>query len=768
MATQTQPHGQAQRPLSPWAARYGVFEPGDIFNPDNTVHSGFAPEQPSAHPEYFLDIQGYPNGQIPKPNDAELDHLFLTEKHQKYELSGYRTWQYATFKRWVDFGNIFVFTPFFLSRDSATAGNFWNRHSWDNFTVPIPAVIANNTTAQEPFRRGLSNQLFDRLCLGIGQTRWFGFFRRDRWFNTAAYSTDDPKVWAVLGRSVELANRILQSLVDDQHGALQTILYGRIDFVRNYRDDLAQDDQSLVLLSLRQERIESQKTGVMATGEYMTQYTPMDWRNRLESLLRGVIWSATKWETTLGWECGQHAQMETVALGTVQGTHSVRVVHAISLGDRMFRALLSGPDLSLSERCHLHHTLAVTMIHELMHAVIRARKYGDDQTFGNYLNPGTLFIGEPCVDFEDTNEIGEWCERQFFGGLWSSNFLAQHGITGVPLGLSRVSDQVEWIFPSLHTSKLLSKVFWANSSIPRKSDNFFHFNKIFSSESVADISQTPNVQQTREYQTLVPAYKNREAMWASLRAGWYAVEFNRWAGTLWSDLRLRRLLGETRYWFKHGDEIKCAYIADYLVDYMDWTNTVAFVNQLPTPGSEGNLDWYRHALGLLLMAAMPLRRRKHTRDTLSWTFDTSHSASSAASTASTANPLLPLGSVVRQTASIPASRVWGGTYEAEPSELFDPLAGRDIRMRPIISTQLDYLRVFRRLIGRIKDDGIIVQEPWVRNLLKAERQIRQKRTDPRFPFSKWIDRWPFEVPRYTTQNIRVRWDAASATWIPAP
>ncbi|KAI1270416.1 hypothetical protein F5Y18DRAFT_421908 [Xylariaceae sp. FL1019] len=703
---------------SPWAERYGEIAPGHPFKYGNTVHSGFAPVHPSLHPVYFVDI---PNDEIPRPSAEDLDRQFLTENFQLTHYYGYLTSRYATFKRWVDLGGVID-----------------GGHSWDNFPTPIPAAIATNRTTTEAYRRIYYASLFNQRSLVVDETRWFSFFRRDRWLKTKDYNPDDPRLWAVLERSIELASRMLQAAVDDQHEALQTALYGRFDYMQTYRNVPQEEATDTVLLSLRQERIECAKTNSTATGEYMTSFGPVEWRNRLESLLQGVFWFVPHRESPLGWDMPDSGETRTFE-GPATGSGSE--VTCISVGDRAISALMYRGDLSLSEQCHLYYGIATTLIHELMHALLNGRRH-DDRTFGNYIPmdgidvDSWLDVVEIDIDFTK-EEPGFWLEKQLFGGIVEMRFQVQFGDPGIPLALRHDNEPMNWVVSSLHTSRLLSESFWTNASIPRKSDNFFHWNPIFGLDGDADtaptITEDPTVQQTSEYRLLVPELEARNAVLNSLQAGWKDVEHLRWDGTLWSMEHFRTLLAAIPYWFKKAEEIKCAIIANHFVAHMDWADSANFASQLPAPGRKLN-----------------------------------YCAASAASVAGTANPLIPVGHEIVVKTNLLATSLWGDSNEVPPSELYDPLTLRYRSRRLIVSTQLDYLRAFRDLLEAIAMSGSTVEGEWLGNLFTAATAIRQKRQDPRYPYNKWIDKWPFQVPPYKEQNVMVRYDQATKKWRQIP
>ncbi|KAI1755915.1 hypothetical protein F4782DRAFT_527270 [Xylaria castorea] len=147
------------------------------------------------------------------------------------------------------------------------------------------------------------------------------------------------------------------------------------------------------------------------------------------------------------------------------GSHWPGYSSVITLGVSVIDSL-SGDDITLAERCQLQYQLARTFI-----------------------------------DFDGIAELGYAMEQRVFGGVATSLHLTAH----YPLGshhrswpfLSQASgdsslgykieyhpifstpqDVILCSLPALYTSKLLSKSFWEDENIPRKSDNFFHRNQL--------------------------------------------------------------------------------------------------------------------------------------------------------------------------------------------------------------------------------------------------------------------------------------------------
>lgn len=69
--------------------------------------------------------------------------------------------------------------------------------------------------------------VYDTEGIEVDEDSWFPCFKKNRWYGAVAkepeflagsfWSVDDPKVWGELRIILELANRILNALIDDKH-----------------------------------------------------------------------------------------------------------------------------------------------------------------------------------------------------------------------------------------------------------------------------------------------------------------------------------------------------------------------------------------------------------------------------------------------------------------------------------------------------------------------------------------------------------------------
>lgn len=230
-------------------------------------HSGFAPEQPRLHPKYYADE--------PPPADSartalQLDHLFASEKFQRTYLRGLHSWMNGPIMRYVwfsqtlgllpgghqadEYGPIspgdavrlasLINPPDPMNRAPGTGPAFneilerrvnlinsperVNRASGAN--PPLPGKPANGAypviDVMNETREGLVLKIFHAERIQVDESKWFSFLKRDRWLewekpepllDGGHWSVDNPKVWEILGISIELLDRILKALIADKH-----------------------------------------------------------------------------------------------------------------------------------------------------------------------------------------------------------------------------------------------------------------------------------------------------------------------------------------------------------------------------------------------------------------------------------------------------------------------------------------------------------------------------------------------------------------------
>ncbi|KAI1322520.1 hypothetical protein F5Y16DRAFT_404384 [Xylariaceae sp. FL0255] len=698
------------RPTSPWTSRFGLpFEDrrSDLYDEPNLIRSFLAPRQPSLHPKFYDNVPA-PEEFAKPQNEEDCDKLFLSEIEQVAELKEIKSWEVASLNKAVNFG--------------PRLGPITGGHDGPD-SIPPSEVVQD--------------------FIAVDESRWFLFFRKDRWYNSALQNVDDLQLWNILRVGIELADRIVKALIKDQHPALQTALYGRLDYWRRWRRDYEHRDD-VVLMSLDEERYQWGQEGLSGhcDGEWITQLNPEDWDARIETLLTGLKWFHSD-------------KSESSASGFTQGWESCMIGVRVNLPSPP-----SFDDLTLAEIPLVFLDLAVTIVHELFHAIgshhlARDRINGFP---GFFLSQDDDRHKEPSVDFESDVELGRAFEFRIFGGMaeiykrdelpiatWLASWPDEDG---------RYSRTTSWF-----ASQMLSESFWQDAAIQRKSDNYFHREHIF--ESNEDGPNTvPSVgmklsntadQNTQEYQLLAPAFVNRQQIWHSRRAAWFPKAAEKWLETQWAFPKPRKYMSQLTRYFNEKDEYMGGLNSIKLVERMGWMDCDSFMSSLPR---EDHLcpDWIFFCVGLLFMAAAPIRTQNITRRRIALTGSFQiHPCAAALANGETQPCVLHYD-----------NKEW----KIGPSELYDHLGNRGRIENP---RQSDYVVVVLQLLYHLTTYRCLVSLPWLQAVqqLAADVDDQRRALDPNYPLApsnRWIERWTFKPPPYQGSSELASWNPDIQNW----
>ncbi|KAI0451377.1 hypothetical protein F5B21DRAFT_384827 [Xylaria acuta] len=486
-----------QRPLSPWAARYGRTREENLHGLDEFRHSTFAPEYPRLDARYYADdpdrgqrFHGFARG-------LHEDRLFYSELQQRYELKIY-AFQVGPLNRYVSFGPRF---PKILGGHSRV------RDDKDDPSSVIGAVRRQTGVTYATNDEALM-AVYRLERIKVDESKWFRFFRKSRWWDPETghdralglrWSVDDPKVWAQLSLILELANRMLNALIDDEHDWLRTILFGRLDYWSNELPD---------------------------------------WRFRLETLLVNAIWTFKD-------------DPDSEVMGVTDPVQSGLIAIDVA-----FLRLLCGDKITLSERCLITILVTTTVLHELMHHINLVRMAQDPTDMNNYLDikndPHPEW--EPFVDYDGEAEIGSAFEKAVFGGIVEDSphfglpitlkYLTWPGYRGNDKlnlkhpAFSPTSMLKTWRIPSTWASTMLSSWFWDDPTVSRKSDNRFHLAPLFVSYTRNEQAGPTawgivNVDRNIAYvsdleKELIKEWDERMNLWVGFRREWFDQALDRW------------------------------------------------------------------------------------------------------------------------------------------------------------------------------------------------------------------------------------------------
>ncbi|KAI8948342.1 hypothetical protein F4801DRAFT_557551 [Xylaria longipes] len=755
------------RPLSPWAERYGPYKNSDPWPTEPVKHSNFAPIHPPVHPVFYGDEPSVEGHEV-FSSGYEKDRLFVSEVAFKAIFHSIQPWQLGPMTRSL-------------------------RLSQRGF---IPGGHISSLSGEAHIHR----LIYDTERIQVDEDSWFPFLKKNRWRSTAAnepsilsgnlWSVDDPKVWEELRISLELANRILNALVKDKHIFLQTLLFGKLTYWETARQELFPDqlpppnNNSTVLLSypFYKNRFAQVHPNQPCDMDPVLALTEDQYRDQLCRLGSQQDWALVD----VKHESGDREGGRTY---TLAGSMIFLNVGAI-------RPLIKD-NITLAERLELVYHIANTVLHELSHALLASR-VRDDNSHLNQLGRYEYREDEPFIDFNAQAEMGYAFETALYGGAIRSavhrgpgdTILAPHKVTwpfptlladsslgsvvpGHPATGAGVENRLTLI-PSLWYSAMLSEDFWQNDSIPRKSDSF-RIGDYFCSRTPHkpgvdewEYKRAPVIEGNPEqldagYADMVTNWKLRESLWNQSRAGWYDVEKGIWENSPWSDvpsrMRMNAFSQEMNKPLDQRDLILCVHETILLIGSATW---IGGQQDYIASVLKNQTSWIYHAIGLLMLACLPLRTDNMTRQQ-------------------------PLPNVIIH-ALIPCSTGYPRkiTRFCQPqrkdwvpesaitSPYVDHLGGNgQISFYAKGSfNHLSYLDLVSKLLKFFANNNIVVSTPWLDEILRVEDKIRTYRMNQALaggdvdPDQTWAaEAWDFNVPEYDPHAVS-QWSDIIAGWGP--
>ncbi|KAI0164947.1 hypothetical protein GGR57DRAFT_451168 [Xylariaceae sp. FL1272] len=727
-------------PLSPWAERNKPKETVE-FPQYPGSHSGLAPLQPPLNPKYYVDVAEDNSTETGPAEPHILDTLFYTEDWQQTRFRGLQVWEAGSL-------NLLV---------GHSAGL---EISGGHQLCDKPSSASSTQPSLEQWRA---------TQIQVDENSWLPFLRKDRWLDLVnpepllgggRWSVDNPKVWRHVSVAVELANRILNSLLDDRHTMLETVMFGLWTRYRTFPDlDQCQGPHIgksripsnwSVLLSYPYYKALCDRNDRTCRLDFIKDLTKDQWKERLLAMTEKQTWGFS--DALDAWAEQYEAYNGMIALNISPIKN------------------LIDPDITVAEHSLLQMNLAVTIVHELFHALMDYRSKGDGSWNEDVARINRMSKSEgiePYVDFDDLNELGYAMEHRVFGGRLDigddansfpvgPHLMSRHLPYYIEVGRGQDFEQssirTTYRIPALHASKMLSREFWEDQTTTRKSDNFFGFNQIFSNASQL-VNETPT-RSHRAYnrvridrrlpahlhpgeQRLIEHWNSRHQLWQSMRHGWYDTKRSEWEASPWRYRLQREKIKEFNDHFRRKRESRCLRIADYMINLVDWKNgRQSFLDALPPAAEENETHfWVFHAIGLLMRAALPLRTDAVKDAMRSKTARVTLVPSSTAKALSKVDMLLESDE----------ERSW------KPTDVFpDPLGkGIEGHQDP---EQSDYIDSVGTLITHLGRQGVQVSDTWVGLITSLAESLRAQRQDlkannPAAHKSMWA-KWDIEVPVY--------------------
>ncbi|KAI0968985.1 hypothetical protein F4678DRAFT_474043 [Xylaria arbuscula] len=760
-------------PVSPWTERFGA-EGNNTYaltDKDGLLHSGLAPLHPRLHPKYYNFIPLKDQFTCPV-NDEELDELLLTEEGQKALFMGNPSWSFPPLN---------------------------SNLAWDG----APSMPGGHRIGDEQlYPQLLESYMAQRI--EVDEDTWLPVFRKQRWYdleqnhsdtvveadgttwNINRWTVDNERVWGVLRFSLEIANRILMTLIRDNNKWLGTYLYGRIQM----HSDLyppptvgpMQEDYRITLDPEKEKRI-CEEMGKPFLGRDVEP--DADKRLQFVNLLgRSVAWSFLP-------STQPQRGVTSISSKKVNGKRST--VWFTRLNSNLL-ALLCGGTLTIAERCIIHGRQAMTVISkdELMHALHKERIESRINASRAVLND--LVIGnnaqafaEPYVGGEPIAELGRSFEAAIFGGTPRTTPISRGGTYGVHIpilamiveypsvyaiprrgtvfdGLSVLMRgapvKVSLIPPALFW-RLQSKAFW--DSTPPNGQNGFLFPDIFTNTTSTDdhtgkftytpVAVNPNPGNGLQYYELARKWNRQQANWSWMRP-WYDSAYRTWLESPWGFTKIREKINIFRNAYEVRDEAQCATIANSLQQMAPTMKLEYFPDDgdswLPEVGSStGNPPmWLFHCLGLFMLAALPMRRVAHTPAARNRLTDYQRSLSMGEE--------FPQKLVIRDRGD-------KGQSIIPRAQFFSRVSGRMVRA---ISTRVTYIeealdqRFFTVYMGI--ECRVCINKEFYKALVILSGYMHNQIEGEGLSENSWLPDFPFEPPY--RPSLLIRWNPTTRSW----
>ncbi|KAI0866298.1 hypothetical protein F4860DRAFT_508692 [Xylaria cubensis] len=612
-----------------------------------------------------------------------------------------------------------------------------------------------------------SKRLYDDGLIKPNEESWFPFLRKDRWLNWSnnaavlngePWSVDNPQVWEVLSISLELANRVLRALAYDMHPFLIDLLFGYVGPWSAVAGLLSPDldlppprPNSVVLISYGYYD-QYRDTCDKGVSEYMEQLPLLGERNlteKLEKLLAKQMWSFDDRKDALG-------------------TTWSHLDSVISLQVGILTQLIEG-NITLAERCLLQFKLAVIA---MLSPVIGSMRWLAETT--NSL--GFFF------DFGGAAEVGHELDMALWGSVFELGRLLS--MTQPPYGFISqnwpISDcgrtQRRGVFIDGHgdfaagrliekelipvefTSKLLSESFWNDPESPsKKTGKFFHRTRLFISRTPLDFSKPPTInpvvidqsldldQLTRTEKLMVQDWKEREALWDTVRAGWFQEHHDLWIRTPWGSTTHRWMITAFAEAHKKGDIETCAKIADSLTDVVPWspsTTEEEYIRHLKASDNR----WIMHVIGLLMMASIPIRHEGQLSPYAKNPYGPEHWVPSKEAEKSGRSAL-------ELTLDEPS-----GGKPLSASRFVNPFSTGEVT--GLEGTHFHFINMAGEVLWYLARAQRRVSAPWIREILRVEGvlvpELRARSQTALLPYEMndaWSRSWYFEIPEYNPNEM---------------
>ncbi|RWA05682.1 hypothetical protein EKO27_g9425 [Xylaria grammica] len=666
--------------------------------------------------------------------------------------------------------------------------------------------------ADERLKEEVIVEIFHANRIKVDEDKWFPFLKKSRWYDTIGpdqtiggvnWSVDNPKIWDVLSISIELLDRILKALVADKHVWLQTILYGLLARWDQITPDPPPDPDASVLLSHPFYSQRCRGENKPCPIDFILNFTPENWTERLIHLMTNQTWGFTSgydnstsvWGVTIH----RHRGMILIDNGSLRRIISDKVtlsercfLHyniAVTMMHEIAHSLIQYRQMDTSWPENLPSISWMTQITYMepfvdfdgaseMGFAAEQRIFGGEFFIGTFVSIGSgtllgglttqqtallliLWLARTCKDLPLGPYRMGWPEPFKEPEDEMERMNPNHPVfqVGSPIYTHRI--------PSLHVSKLLSAQFWDDQTILKKSDNGFHFRPLITNTTLfrgLDVYLAYNPTQLINplptqllpgEAEMIQAWRDRENDMRTARSSWYLAALDPWLsspGTLlqWANHKQRQTILRFARGFARKDELECRFIAEQLVDRIPWKEgRQKYIDAVLSENIP--FQWIYHAIGLLMLAALPIRNHPLANNDEYDSVTTFVPSREATQLHIRTDVLRPRTKDLRIV---------------DPAELWDPL-GRPEAGKITNFFHEDYINLVDALFKELGAHNVEVSMPWVRQITRTADDLRtQRRAVRRGTRGKetWAA-WRFIVPAYTSTTAKFQ-DGRWVTIVP--
>ncbi|KAI0508904.1 hypothetical protein F5B22DRAFT_658828 [Xylaria bambusicola] len=742
-------------PQSPWAKRFGdgSILKGQVCNSllqdGGHTHSGIAPMRPWLDPRYY-DSKPKKDEFTTPVTGKEIDEALATEKLSRNLLMGVPAWKAVTLNSVL---------------------SCWGEDP----------VILSGHRPEDAKNYAEMLEAYKSQRIEVRPETWLPFFKKDRWYDLflvdvadtieradgskraiRTWTMDDERIWHEVSFILELANRILMTLIKDNNTWLGTLMYGHVQrWYELYGDasraaeHVARGENWIILLTPSFEWAECVRLGKPFLGRAIEPDAEKR-ETLICQMLKNHAWSFVKGDVG---QRGDTSWLEPQDM-TFSRINVAYLKHLV------------GGTISVAERCVLHLKMAQVVLHELMHAIYfhRVHTYHGDMS----ADIRGRDFHEPFVNGESIAELGRSWEKAALGGTplevpGLSNRLPVadlHVKFPSRLGASSQGQMLPnspeldffapiyaYYIPAAVFWRMQSKSFWATNPHGELGFRYpqFIYTELRQARAHPEVvikdtftNRDPRVRYI--FKEILRKWDEQGSLWASSRP-WFAPALDVWERTPWSYVSLRTELEKFIEAYQKKDESECASIAEFFVCLIPPINVTKLSDTeqrllMPNSPNDGEPSlWIWHCLGLLMTAALPLQKA----DKLPTTTQRGDIYSPGKAAYQAGWRVVAVNSTVQVTPRIHRRDSYWDRFN-------------DFGKHVLVASRVEFVHQAAHMIAHVMETRqAYASSPVLRALNGLFAHMFNVLTNPSFDQSSWLPDFPFQFPDYEPDAFD-RWD----------